>query len=291
MMTSPAPFFLTEMLNDFAAYEFWRRAVVGAVIISAVCSLLSVYVVLKRMAFVGQGISHSAFGGFALGVLLFGGSAGAESRIYAVALIFCVAVAVLIGVITRHSRVSEDSAIGIFFAASMALGIIFFKMSKGYNQDVTSFLFGSILALTRAELWFIGGLALAVALPLLLLQKELLYYTFDEGMAAVSGVPVAALHYLLLILFAFTVVVSVRMAGIVLISAFLILPGAIANLLTLRFHRMVVLSLATGLLTTLGGIGISWRTDWPTGATIVLLQFIVFSAVFVLRKLQGTLEA
>ena len=290
-MMSAGPYFIQQMLHDFAAYEFWRRAVLGAVVISAVCSLLSVYVVLKRMAFVGQGISHSAFGGFALGVLLFGGTANAESKIYAVALVFCVAVAVLIGVTTRHSRVSEDSAIGIFFAASMALGIIFFKMSRGYNQDVTSFLFGSILALTQSELWLIGGLALAVALPLLLLQKELLYYTFDEGMAAVSGVPVAALHYLLLILLALTVVVSVRMAGIVLISAFLILPGAIANLLTLRFHRMVVVSVAVGLSTTLAGIALSWLTDWPTGASIVVLQFAVFCAVFLLRKVQGTLEA
>jgi zinc transport system permease protein len=290
-MTSTGPFLIQQMLHDFAAYEFWRRAVLGAVVISAVCSLLSVYVVLKRMAFVGQGISHSAFGGFALGVLLFGGTPDAESKIYAVALVFCVAVAVLIGATTRHSRVSEDSAIGIFFAASMALGIIFFKMSRGYNQDVTSFLFGSILALTRAELWLIAGLALAVALPLLLLQKELLYYTFDEGMAAVSGVPVALLHFLLLILLALTVVVSVRMAGIVLISAFLILPGAIANLLTLRFHRMVLVSVGVGLATTLAGIALSWLTDWPTGASIVVLQFVVFCAVFLLRKVQGTLEA
>ncbi len=281
---------ISQFLHDLAVYDFWRRAVAGGLIIATVCSLLSVYVVLKRMAFVGQGISHSAFGGFALGVLLFGGGAGAQTRVYLTALLFCVAVALMIGAVTRHSRISEDSAIGVFFVVSMALGVIFFRMARGFNQDVYSFLFGSVLALTPGELVVMAVLAGAVVAVLLLLQKELLYYTFDEGMAGISGIPVAVLHYLLLTLLSLTIVISVRMVGIILVSAFLILPGAIAQLLTLRFRRMVVVSVVTGIVTTLAGIAVSWATDLPTGATVVVIQFILFMALFAVRKMQGELS-
>lgn len=281
---------LERVFHDLVVYDFWRRAVIGGLVIALLCSLLSVYVVLKRMAFIGQGISHSAFGGIALGVLLFSGTPGAEVKIYLTTLLFCVCVAFLIAATTRHSKVSDDSAIGIFFVFSMALGIIFFKAARGYNQDVFSFLFGSIVALTRFELVAMCVLAAVVIIPLLLMQKELLYYTFDEEMAAVSGIPVNFLHNLLLFFLALTIVVSVRLAGIVLVSAFLILPGATAQLLVSRFHWMVILSVITGVLTTFLGLFLSAATDWPTGATVVVVQFIAFMAVFLMRKIQGSLS-
>jgi ABC-type Mn2+/Zn2+ transport system permease subunit len=289
-MMTPMHNLLASMLHDFIAFGFWRNGVIGGLIIAVVCSVLSVYVVLKRMAFVGQGISHSAFGGVALGALLFSGTAHSEAFTYLTALVFCLAVALLIGATTRHSRISEDSAIGIFFVVSMALGVIFFKVAKGFNQDVFSFLFGSILALSPRELALMAVLAAGVLLPVFALQKELLYYTFDEGMASVSGIPVAFLHYMLLALLALTIVISVRMVGIVLISAFLILPGAIAQLLTFRFNRMILLSVVTGVATTVLGLMASWYTDWPTGATIVVVQFAVFVVLFVVRRIQGTLS-
>src|SRR5690606_3321320 len=120
---------------------FWRNAVIGGMIISLVCSYLSVYVVLRRMAFIGQGISHSALGGFALGVLIFGGGAAAALQVDGVALVFCLFVALLIALTSAHAKISEDSAIGIFFVASMALGALFFKLTPGYNADVYSYLF------------------------------------------------------------------------------------------------------------------------------------------------------
>ncbi|MCX7017760.1 MAG: metal ABC transporter permease [bacterium] len=282
---------LDHLIHDFAEFDFWRRAVIGGVVISVVCSLLSVYVVLKRMAFIGQGISHSAFGGIALGVLLFAGAPGAELKIFATALAFCLVVALLIAMTTRHSSISEDSAIGIFFVASMALGVLFFKSARGFNQDVFSYLFGSISAITQNELWAITALGLVVCLPLLLLQKELLYYAFDEEMAGISGVPVGFLRYMLLALLSLTIVISARMVGIILISAFLILPGAIALLLARHFCRMVWLSLIFGVITTLAGIAVSWLTDWPTGAAIVVVQFCVFIVIFAFRKFQGVLSA
>jgi ABC-type Mn2+/Zn2+ transport system permease subunit len=281
---------LSQLVHDFGAYEFWRRAVIGALIVSTVCSLLSVYVVLRRMAFIGQGISHSAFGGIALGVLLFAGSAAADAKIYATALVFCLVVAFFIGATTRHTKISEDSAIGIFFVVSMALGVIFFKLARGYSQDVATFLFGSIIGITRTDLLVMAIVAPVVVIPLLLLQKELLYYTFDEEMASVSGIPVRFLHYLLLALLSLTVIICVRMVGIILISAFLILPGATAQLLAHRFNKMVAVSLAAGILTSMAGLLISWYTDWPTGAAIVIVQFVVFVVVFMVRRAQGRLS-
>lgn len=283
------PNIVTDFIRDLAEYEFWRRAVLGAIVVSSMCSLLSVYVVLRRMAFIGQGISHSAFGGIALGVLLFAGTAGADTKIFVTALAFCLVVAFLIGATTRHTKISEDSAIGIFFVVSMALGIIFFKSTRGFSQDVSSYLFGSIVALTESDLVGMLVLGPVVVLPLLFLQKELLYYTFDEEMASVSGVPVKFLHYLLLSLLSLTVIICVRMVGIILISAFLILPGAIAQLVVVRFGRMILVAVLTGVATTLAGLLVSWYTDWPTGAAVVVIQFAVFITVFLVRRAQGRL--
>lgn len=280
-----------RLAHDLATNAWWRHAILGGLAIAAVCSLLSVYVVLKRMAFIGQGISHSALGGIALGWFLFAGTAAADAKAFVTALLFCIGVAFLIGATTRQSRISEDSAIGIFFVASMALGAILLKMIRGYAPDVYGLLFGSILAMTRTDLAGIVLLALVVAVPLLLLQKELLFYTFDENMAQASGLPVALLHYLLLTLLSVTIVVSAKFVGILLVSAFLILPGATAHLLTTRFRTMLVLSVAFGLLTTLAGLLASDLLDWPSGPSIVMVQFGAFLAAFALRRLRGDLTA
>lgn len=275
---------LQTFWQDLVEYQFWRNAVIGGMIISLVCSYLSVYVVLRRMAFIGQGISHSALGGFALGILIFGGGAATALQVDAVALGFCLVVAVFIALTSSHAKISEDSAIGIFFVASMALGALFFKLAPGYNADVYSYLFGSVLAVSTPQVVSIAILGILVILPLILLHKELFYFTFDEDMAQVSGVPVMALHLLLLALMSVTIIISSRIIGVLLVSAFLILPGATAQLLTSRFRNLIFISLSIGLLTTIAGIFISNGTDLPTGSVIVLTQFAFFIIVFALRK-------
>lgn len=287
-MTEPA---IATFFSDLWHYEFWRRAIIGGLLISIACSLLSVYVVLKRMAFIGQGISHSAFGGIALGALMFAGSAGADAKIYAVTLLFCLAIAFMIAATTRLSRISEDSAIGIFFVVSMAFGVICINSTKGYNKDVSSYLFGSILALSQTDMYIMAAVAAVVVGVVWTFYKELLYYTFDENMAAISGVPVRLLHYLMLGGLSLTIVISVKLVGVILISAFLILPGAIAQLLSERFDRLMLYAVAVGICTTLAGVFTSHLTNWPTGATIVIVQFAAFVLMFSIRKLQGTLTA
>ncbi|MCX7625759.1 MAG: metal ABC transporter permease [Candidatus Sumerlaeaceae bacterium] len=275
-----------QIFSDMVHYEFWRYAVAGGLIIALVCSVLSVYVVLRRMAFIGQGISHSAFGGVALGIYFFGAGSHATLGIYGTALIFCILVAWLIANTTKEGQISEDSAIGIFLVVSMALGIIFFKAARGYSQDATTYLFGSVLAMTQEELWLIAGLSLIVLLPLWILQKELLFYTFDSRMARVVGVPVNFLHYLLLTLLSITIVISARLIGIVLISAFLVLPAATAQLLCSRFTTLLMSSVVLGVGCTLVGLMLSCATDAPAGAAIVLVQFAVFLGAVAWKRLR-----
>lgn len=277
----------TNFWHDILEYGYWRRAIIAGLIISLVCSWLSVYVVLRRMSFIGQGISHSAIGGFALGILLFSGTAQHALHVDAVALVFCLAVAALIAFVSNYTKISEDSAIGIFFVASMAMGAIFLNMKEGYNKDVYSYLFGSVLAVNSQQLITIAVLGVLVVIPLIIFHKELFYFTFDENMARVSGVPATAFHLMLLTLLSITIIISSRIIGVLLVSAFLILPGAIAQVITQKFRNMILFSLVTGIVTTFLGLFISNITDWPTGSTIVVVQFIVFLAIFSIRKIQG----
>ncbi|MBC7287644.1 MAG: metal ABC transporter permease [Armatimonadetes bacterium] len=265
-------------------FRFMQHALVAGVLVGAVCSTLSVYVVLRRMAFIGQGISHAAFGGVALSLYLFqsdGFQSDLATNVTTAAFVF--AIAMLIAVVSKRRLVSADSAIGIFFAASMALGIILIAMREKYTADVITYLFGSILAVTPADLVSIAVLAALVLLGVALFYKELLYYTFDERMAAATGIPTGFIHYLLLAMLAFSIVVSIKVVGLVLVSAFLVIPGATARLLAGSFGSMMALSVATGVSSVVAGLIASHYAGLPSGATIVLTQFLVFCAASLLR--------
>ena len=265
-------------------FRFMQHALIAGVLVGAVCSALSVYVVLRRMAFIGQGISHAAFGGVALGLYLFQDSASSNDLgVNVTTALFCVAVAVLIGVASKRRLVSADSAIGIFFAAAMALGVILVALRERYTADVVTYLFGSILAVTPSDVLSILVLTTLVFLALAVFYKELLYYTFDERMAAAAGLPVGFLHYLLLIMLALTIVVSIKVVGIVLVSAFLVIPGATARLLAKSFSSMMALSLVIGVFSAMAGLVVSHYARLPSGATVVMAQFLIFSVVSLLR--------
>jgi zinc transport system permease protein len=272
-------------LDALLSFRFMQQALIAGVLVGALCSALSVYVVLRRMAFIGQGISHAAFGGVALGLYLFQSSAGTDNfGINATTTLFCLAVALLIGAASRRGLVSADSAIGIFLAAAMAIGVILVALREKYAADVMAYLFGSILAVTTSDVITMLTLGGVVMLLLAAFYKELLYYTFDEHTAAVSGLPVDFLHHLLLVLLSFTVVVSVKVVGIVLVSAFLVIPGATARLLAQSFNSMMAISVLLGVGSAVFGLVVSYYATLPSGATIVLAQFLVFAAVFIIAR-------
>jgi zinc transport system permease protein len=255
---------------------FLQRALVAGLLISLLCGVLSTFVVLRRMAFIGVGISHSAFGGVALGFLL-----GVDPLWTGIG--FALLVALLIEWAQTHTGVEEDTAIGIFFAASMALGLVFLHLSRAYNVDVFGFLFGNILAIGTRQLWQILGVTVGVLAVILAFFKEIVFLSFDEEMAWVSGVPVKALRYLFLVIMALVVIVTIYLVGIILVSALLVIPGAIAQNTSRQLKNMVWVSTGVAMGSAVGGLILSYEIDFPSGATIVLVLAFLYLFTSVLR--------
>jgi zinc transport system permease protein len=257
------------MMIDLFTLGFLQRALVAGLLVSLLCGVLSTFVVLRRMAFIGVGISHSAFGGVALGFLL-----SVDPLWTAVG--FALMVAMLIEWAQTRTRVEEDTAIGIFFAASMALGLVFLHLSRAYNVDVFGFLFGNILAIGTRQLWQILGITAGVLAVLLAFFKEIVFLSFDEEMAWVSGVPVKALRYLFLVIMALVVIVTIYLVGIILVSALLVIPGAIAQNLGQQLKTRMWLSTGVAMGSAVGGLVLSYGIDFPSGATIVLVLALLY---------------
>jgi len=251
------------------SYPFMQRALAAGLLVGVLCAVLSVYVVLKRWAFIGHGVSHAAFGGVALGLLL------GVNEIWT-AIVFCVAMALLIGLTSRGGKVSSDSAIGIFLTASVALGVVFIWMRRNYSVDVFGYLFGNILAANSWDLVATGAVAAVVLGFVSLFYKELWCYTFDEHMAEVQGLPVRLLHYGLLSAIALTVVVAIRAVGLILVSALLVLPAATARPLARHLLDMTLLACGVSCCGVLSGLWASYVYDIPSGASIVLSMFAMF---------------
>ena len=260
-------------MTDVLSYAFMQRALIAAVLVGIVCSVIGTYVVLKRLAFIGAGISHSAFGGVALGYLLGLSPVG-------VAIPFSLATAMAIGWVSRKGKIPEDTAIGIFFASTMALGVLFIGLREGYNVDLFGYLFGSILAVSVSDIWLILGLGLGVIAVVILLFKEFFFMSFDEEMATVSGLPVQGLYFVLLGLMALTVIISIKLVGIILVQALLVIPAAAAYQLTRNFMRMMLISVLIGLFSGVLGLFLSYWCDLASGATIVLTAAAIFFICF-----------
>jgi len=257
--------------------EFMRNAFIAGIMLSPVLAVVSFFVVLRRLSFVGVGVAHSAFGGIALGVLL-----GISPTLTAIA--FAIAVSNAIGYIGRHGKLSADTAIGIFFAFAMALGVIFIGMSDQYNVDLFGYLFGNILAITSKDLIIIALLGGFVLISIFLLFKELLFVSFDREVALVSGMPAAFLDHFFLTILAMSVVISMKIIGIILVSALLVIPGAAASQITDRYIPMIAIAIAVALISTVGGLLFSYYADLASGATIVILSAIIFFILFIVGR-------
>jgi len=254
---------------EILGYTFVQRALVASVLIGTVSAVIGVYVVLRGLAFIGAGIAHASFGGVALGFLI-----GVNPVLTAV--LFSLLTAWGIAWTSRRAEVKEDTAIGVFFAASMALGILFIGLMNNYNVDLFGYLFGSVLAVTAEDLRLSLLLGAVVLLTVGLFFKELLFITFDQEMAHVSGLPAGALYILLLSLMALTIVLSIKVVGIILVSALVVIPAAAAYQLTEDFWRMMVLAVIIGNLSAISGLFLSFWLDTASGATMVLTATLLF---------------
>lgn len=256
-------------LIELFQYSFMQRAFLSATLIGILCAVIGVYVVLRGMSFVGSGIAHSSMGGIALGLLL-------NMTPFFTAILFCTGTAWAIGYVSERGRMREDAAVGIFFAASMALGVLFIGLRNSYNADLFGYIFGNILAVTSFDVWMTVLLFVLVVGIIIFLFKEFLYLTFDQEMARIAGLPVRFLNYLMLTLIAFTVVMSIKAVGIVLVSALIVTPAAAAQQLTLDLKKMMWLSVVFGVVASWMGLLLSAWFDIASGATIVLTATLIF---------------
>ncbi len=259
---------MAELAQAFT-HPFLQRALLASLVVAAVCSIASFFVVLRRIAFVGSGVAHIAFGGVAMALLM-----GVPP--VAGAALLAVAAAAWIALPHRRGGLSEDTAIGIAFAAAMALGVVCASLGRARNVDLMTFLFGNVLTVTWPDVVVVGALGTAVLLVFALLFPRLLFVSFDEETARIVRLPVDALNVLLFVLIALTVVLAMRTVGLLLVSALLVVPGAVAQRLTARLRPFLALSLAVAVASAVLGLGLSVLADLPSGATMVLVAAGIF---------------
>lgn len=267
-------------------FEFFRTGSLAAVLSGALCGLLGVYIVLRGMSYIGHGLAHAIFGGaVATYVLGWNFYLGAGAWGFTAAL--------LINETVRRTRINADAAIGVITTASFAIGVALISRNRRFTQSFDAALFGSILGVTPADLAVIAGTTLVTAVVVFLMYRPLLFATFDSEVAQVYGVPTRRIETLFALLLAAALLVTMRILGVTLIAAALVVPAITARLLTDSFHRMLGLSVAIGAATGLLGMYLSYFADVASGATIVLLQAAVFVAALLIawwqHRAQGRL--
>jgi ABC-type Mn2+/Zn2+ transport system permease subunit len=261
-------------------YEFFVRALAAAVVVGTICAVVGTYVVLKGLAFIGDAISHAAFPGVVAAFIL-GGS------YYIGAAIAAVVTALGITYVSRRGRLRTDTAIGVLFAGTFALGILMFSTIEGYVADLFGFLFGNLLSISPADLAGLLVLAAIILVTVGVFWKELLYATFDPLGAGAAGLRVDWLEYGFLAIVALTIVASLQSVGIILVVAMLVTPAATAQLLTVRFGRMMMLAVGVGIGSAVLGLYVSYWQDVASGATIVLVETAAFLVVLLLGPRTG----
>ena len=269
------------MWQGLLEYEFMQYALIAGLLASVACGIIGVYVVVKRIVFISGGIAHASFGGIGLGYLV-----GGVSPIVGAAL-FALASALGMGLVTRKTKLPEDTSIGIMWATGMALGIIFIGLSPGYAPDIFSYLFGNILLVSFSDLILMLVLDAIIVLIVVALYKEFLALSFDEEFSTVVGLPVDKLYLLLLCMVALTVVLLIRVVGIILVIALLTIPATLARQFTYDLRKMMFLAILFGMVFSIGGLWISYETDLASGATIVLLGAAALIAYFGISKLRS----
>ncbi|OHD68723.1 MAG: hypothetical protein A2W19_12755 [Spirochaetes bacterium RBG_16_49_21] len=243
-------------------FHFFRNAFIISLILGILFGILSFFVVMRKMTFLGAGIAHTAFGGVALGVLL-----GIDP--FLTALAFCIGAAILIGKLVKYGKISYDMSIGIFFSFSMALGAIFLALKRGYAFDLMSYLFGNILGVTFADTLIAVCVLAVFMLFVLIFMQRILFMTLDEEVAAVSGVNVNLLDTILLVFLAAIVVTSIKIVGIILVSALVVLPAGFGLLISKNYRTVIAAGILFAVTVMIGGLFLSYLMDTPTGATVV----------------------
>lgn len=270
---------LFTSLTEPFQFEFFRHAVVAATMVGALTGLVGVFVVLRRMSYIGHGMSHSVFGGAVVGYV-------AGFNFYLAAGLWGFLSALLINQATRRRQIGADAAIGIVTTASFAVGVALISRARSATRNFDAALFGNLLGVTNSDLLVIAGTLVLSVIVVFFLYKQLLFLTFDSEVAPVYGVPTGWVDTAFSLILAATIIASIRIMGVTLIAASLVISPVIARLLTDRFAVMLALSTAIGAIVGATGMFISYYVDVASGASIVLLS----AALFVLVLLYVTIR-
>jgi zinc transport system permease protein len=266
---------------DVLQFEFMRNALAAGILVSITCGIIGTLVVVNRIVFISGGIAHAAYGG--IGVAFYMGFPP-----FLGAALFSFAVSMVMGVASLKDKKRVDAIIGVMWAVGMALGIILIDLTPGYNVDLMSYLFGSILTITTNDVWFILALNTAVFLVVLVFYKEFLAMSYDEEFSFVVGIPVKTLYFTLLGMIALSVVMIIKIVGLILVIALISIPPYIAEKHTTSLGKMMILSSLLGIFFIVTGLWLSYRYNLTSGATIILVAGLGFFISLASDLLRGS---
>lgn len=267
-------------------YEFFRNGFLAAVVVGALCGFIGVYVVLRRMSYIGHGLSHAIFGGAVLSYVM-------NVNFFVGAGLWALFSGLLIHLISHRRWVGADAAIGVVTTSSFALGVAIVSTYRSFTRNIEAALFGNILGITQKDLWIVLIISLIVSAVLIMLRRQLLFATFDPEVASAYGVSTGKIDLIFITLLAVTVLASTQILGVTLVAAAMVIPPVIARYLTNRFQRLLILSPLIGIVCGAVGMYLSFYLDVSSAATIVLTSatlFIVLETFFWFRRRGRTLH-
>lgn len=270
-------------MTELFQYTFFQHALLGSLFASIACGIIGTYIVTRRLVFISGGITHASFGGIGIGLY-----SGVSPLLTAA--LFSILSAFGVEWLSKRSDMREDSAIAVFWTFGMAIGIIFSFLAPGFTPDLSSFLFGNILTITRTDILLLALLSIALAVFFSLFLRPIIAIAFDREFARSQRMPVVAFEYILMMFIALTIVSCLRMVGIVLAISLLTLPQMTANLFTHSFKRIIFLSISLGYIGCLGGLLLSYQLQVPSGAAIIFVSILIYAAAKVYKQVSKRLH-
>lgn len=264
---------------DFLNYTFIQRAYIAGAFVAALCAMLGLFLVLRKLSLIGDGLSHVSFGAIALALFF-----GIYPFYIAVPVVLIASYFIL--KLSEKAKIYGDAAIGIVSSVGIASGVLLASLSRGFNVDLFSYLFGNILAVSSQELWLSLVLSLLVLFVIIFFYHDLFSTAFDEDYAKVSGIKTKRINLLLIFLTSLSVVLAIKLVGVMLVSSLLILPAVTSLQVVRNFKMAMLVAVLISIVSVLFGITISFFADLPAGASIVMLNFIFFLLFFAVRKIK-----
>jgi zinc transport system permease protein len=272
------------MLFDILQYGFMQRALISGIAVAISCSVIGLFLVLRRQALFGDALSHVAFGGIAVGLY---------ANIYPIWTAFIVSILASLGItkLRQSTKISADSAVAVLLSSGLAIGVVLIGLAGGFSLDLYSFLFGSILLISSQDQYMILIMTAIVLAIMYKIYRRLMYIAFDEEQANVSGIDVAKINYLFIVLASVTVITSLRLVGVLLISSLIVIPNITAIMFGKGFKKTALISIIIAILSVIGGIVTSYLMNLAPGGTIVIISvagyLITIIAKYVFNQIRG----